>query len=91
MKPILFLLLQLVILAYPAIGQGLFPPVDLSVNLASGRPVTATSVCGTGPPSSCNSTCPHGNSFPNGTDVLSVGNVGGGLVSRTFLSLFILF
>ena len=71
--------LVLLLLAHHITAQGLFPPVKLSVNLAKGRPVEATSVCDA--EENCNSTCPYGDSFANGTDLFLLGEQGELLVS----------
>ena len=71
--------LVLLLLAHHTTAQGLFPPVKLSVNLAKGRPVEATSVCDA--EENCNSTCPYGDSFANGTVLFLLGEQGELLVS----------
>ena len=61
--------------------QGLFPPIQLTVNIATNKPVDATSTCSS-PIEGCNSTCPFGDQLPTNTKVelLSSGQLGSGVV-----------
>ena len=87
-----FLLLALAACLYAAgvRAQGLFPPLYSAENFATSNPVTATSTCGrlcgeegeeVGCGSSCNDTCPFGDTLPEPLDLMTTGTLQAGVVS----------
>lgn len=86
-KSTLHLLVLLLWLVSSTSSQGLFPPLFSSDNFAESETVVSTSTCGTCEEeecATCNSTCPFGDSLPVPLDLMAIGTLQAGIVSKLY-------